>query len=153
MAARIRSRLLGGEILEVPIGAQFGYVQFLGSHRQRGDAILVSPMLHSRQCSFSAGFFSTGYVTFYPACLAVTRKLIEVVAQSPPPKIPTRYRRPAAQARDGRVESWVIEGGWREVVRTELSDAERCLPISGVWDHEFLSKQIAKRWTPQTDGR
>jgi hypothetical protein len=153
VAARIRSRLLGGEILEVPIGTQFGYVQFLGSHRQRGDAILVSPMLHARQTSFSAEFFSSGYVAFYPACLAVTRKLIEVVAQSPPPKIPKRYRRPAAESRKGQVESWIIEGGWREVVKHELSDAERRIPISGVWDHAFLSAQITKRWTPQTDGR
>jgi len=137
----------------VPIGTQFGYVQFLGNHRERGDAILVSPMLHARQSSFSAGFFSTGYVTFYPACLAVTQKRIEVVAQSPPPTIPKRYRRPAAVSRDGKVESWVIEGGWRDVVKHELSDAERSLPISGVWNHEFLSAQIAKRWTPQTDGR
>lgn len=137
----------------MPIGTQFGYVQFLGMHRQHGDAILVSPMLHARKSSFSAEFFSTGYVTFYPACLAVTQKRIEVVAQSPPPTIPKRYRRPAAVSRDGKVESWIIEGGWRDVVKSDLSDEERSIPISGVWDHEFLSAQITKRWTPQTDSR
>jgi hypothetical protein len=47
----------------------------------------------------------------------------------------------------------VIEGGWRNVVRQNLTDAERALPIAGVWSHEFLRKQIANGWTPQTDNR
>jgi hypothetical protein len=151
--AFIRSRLLGGEILEVPIGAQFGYVQYLGSHREHGDAILVNPKLHVRQSSFGAGFFSSGYVTFYPACLAVTQRRAEVVAQSPPPKFPKRYRRPRAVLSDGAVESWVIEGGWRDIVKNKLSDEERKMPIANVLNHEQLSSQIAKGWTPENDSR
>jgi hypothetical protein len=65
--AQIRKRLVGGEILEVPVGDRFGYVQFLGEHREYGEAILVSPKLHDRVAHFATGFFSTGYVTFYPA--------------------------------------------------------------------------------------
>ncbi len=149
--ARIRSRLLGGEILEVPIGTQYGYVQFLGNHREHGDAILVSPALHPRQAHFPAGFFSKGYVTFYPATLAVTQHRAEVVAQSSPPGVPKRYRRPAEVASDGKVESWVIEGGWRNVVKRELSDEERSIPIASVWNHERLSSQIAKGWTPEKE--
>lgn len=150
--ARIRKRLVGGEILEVPVGKRFGYVQFLGEHREYGDAILVSPVLHDRQAHFATGFFSTGYVTFYPAALSVSSKLVEVVAQSSPPSLPKRFRRPKAE-RDGAVESWVIEGGWRDVVRQNLTDEERKLPIAGVWNHQFLREQIAKGWTPETDGR
>lgn len=150
--AKIRKRLVGGEILEVPVGKQFGYVQFIGEHREYGDAILVNPTLHDRQARFATGFFDAGYVTFYPAGVAVSNKLVEVVAQSSPPKFPKRFRRPKAQ-RDGAVESWVIEGGWRDVVKQNLTDEERRLPIAGVWDHELLRKQIAKGWTPETDGR
>jgi hypothetical protein len=150
-AASIRSRLLGGEILEVPIGTKFGYVQFLGNHRLHGDAVLVHPALHTRQSSFAAGFFSSGYVAFYPACLAVTQKRIEVVAQSPPPAIPKRYRRPEAVASGGKVESWVIEGGWRNVTKRELSDEERSIPIAAVWNHEQLSAKISKGWKPELD--
>ena len=51
------------------------------------------------------------------------------------------------------MESWVIEGGWRNVVRQNLTDEERKLPIAGIWNHEFLRTQIAKGWTPQTDSR
>jgi hypothetical protein len=150
--ARIRKRLVGGEILEVPVGKRFGYVQFLGEHREYGDAILVSPVLHDRQAHFATGFFSTGYVTFYPAALSVSSKLVEVVAQSSPPSLPKRFRRPKVE-REGAVESWVIEGGWRDVVRQNLTDEERKLPIAGVWNHQFLREQIAKGWTPETDGR
>jgi hypothetical protein len=151
--ALMRKRLLGGEILEVPVGDKFGYVQFIGEHREYGDAILVSPVLHPRQAQFGAGFFSKGYVTFYPAALAVSTKLVEVVAQSLPPKFPKRLRRPSATQRDGKVESWVIEGGWRKVVRQELSEEERSIPIAGIWNHASLKDHLAKGWTPQTDGR
>jgi hypothetical protein len=143
--------LLGGEILEVPIGTRFGYVQYLGNHRQHGDAVLVNPSLHPRQSSFGASFFSSGYVAFYPACLAVTQKRLEVVAQSPPPAIPKRYRRPESVASGGKVESWVIEGGWRNLIKRELSDEERSIPIAAVWNHEALSAHISRGWTPQTD--
>ncbi|MEO8018724.1 MAG: hypothetical protein ABI769_12985 [Pseudomonadota bacterium] len=151
--ARIRHRLVGGEILEVSVGTKYGYVQFIGSHPKHGDAILVNPALHARQARFASGFFSGGYVTFYPAGNAVARKIVEVVAQSSPPKVPKRFRRPGAVGRDGTVESWVIEGGWRDVVKRELSDEERSIPIAGVWNHELLSKQLASGWTPATDGR
>lgn len=149
--ARIRNRLLGGEILEVPIGARFGYVQFLGNHPEHGDTILVNPALHDRQAHFPAGFFSKGYVTFFPATLEVTQRRAEVVAQSSPPGVPKRYRRPSAVASDGKAEGWVIEGGWRNVIKRELTDEERSIPIAAVWTREKLSAQIAKGWTPEIE--
>jgi hypothetical protein len=151
--SKIRKRLLGGEILEVPVGARFGYVQFLGEHREYGDAVLVNPALHERQAHFPASFFATGYVTFYPASDSVSRKVAEVVAQSSPPQVPKRFRRAGSTLEDGTVENWVIEGGWRNVIKEKLTDEERSIPIAGVWTQEFLGQQIAKGWTPQTDGR
>jgi hypothetical protein len=150
MVPQMRKRLVGGEILEVPVGNRFGYVQFLGVHRDYGDAVLVNPELHERQGRFASDFFATGYVTFYPAAEAVASKLVEVVAQSSPPRLPKRFRRPKSQ-RDGAVDSWVIEGGWRKVVKETLTDEERRLPIASVWKHEFLREQIASGWTPETD--
>jgi hypothetical protein len=148
----MRSRLVGGEILEVPVGAKFGYVQFLGKHPDYGDAILVNPTLHTRQAHFGTGFFSGAYVSFYPAELAVTKKIVEVVAQSSPPKVPKRSRRPAV-TKDGIVESWVIEGGWRRVVKQKLTDEERSFPLAGISNHESLSERLARGWTPELDGR
>jgi hypothetical protein len=77
--------------------------------------------------------------------------VVEVVAQSSPPKLPKRFRRPREIPGDGAVEAWVIEGGWREVVRQNLSDEERRMPIADVWNHESLRQRIANGWTPQTD--
>jgi hypothetical protein len=54
---------------------------------------------------------------------------------------------------DGAVESWVIEGGWRDIVKNKLSDEERKMPIANVLNHEQLSSQIAKGWTPENDSR
>jgi len=150
---QIRKRLVGGEILEVPVGKRFGYVQFLGEHREYGDAVLVNPTLHDRQAHFPTGFFSTAYVTFYPAAVSVSQKLVEVVAQSSPPSLPKRFRRPKSTMEDGAVESWVIEGGWRNVVKQTLTDEERKLPIAEVSDLEFLRQRIANGWTPATDSR
>lgn len=152
MAQQIRSRLVGGEILEVPVGSQFGYVQYIGTHPDYGDAILVNPALHDRQAHFAAKFFSDAYVAFYPAGTSVSQKLVEVVAQSSPPKLPKRFRRPAKTSQDGKVEAWVIEGGWRKVVKSDLSDEERSIPIAGAWDHKSLSEKISKGWTPQKEG-
>lgn len=137
----------------MPVGSQFGYVQFLGTHRKHGEAILVSPELYKRQAAFAASFFSRGYVTFYAACLGVTQKRIEVVAQSTPQSLPKRFRRPSVVLPDGSVESWVIEGGWREVVKKALTDEERQIPIAKVWNHEMLCARIASGWTPATDGQ
>jgi hypothetical protein len=148
----MRKRLVGGEILEVPVGDRFGYVQFLGEHREYGDAILVSPALHDRQAHFPTGFFSKGYVTFYPAANSVARKMVEVVAKASPPSLPKRFRRPKAE-RDGAVDAWVIEGGWRNVVKQTLTDEERKLPIADVWQHEALRERIANGWTPEKDSR
>jgi hypothetical protein len=148
---QIRKRLVGGEILEVAIGDRFGYVQFIGQHPQYGDAILVSPALHARQAHFATGFFSSGYVTFYPAGISVSNKVVEVVAQSSPPKLPKHFRRPRGKPDNGAVATWVIEGGWREVVRQGLTDDERRMPIADVWNHESLRERISKGWTPQTD--
>jgi len=148
----MRKRLVGGEILEVAVGNRFGYVQFLGAHREYGDAILVNPALQDRQAYFGTGFFAAGYVTFYPAGDAVSNKLVEVVAQSSPPKLPKRFRRPKTE-HDGAVDAWVIEGGWRNIVKQTLTDEERKLPIAGVWNHEFLRKRLADGWTPEKDSR
>ncbi|HEU4779678.1 MAG TPA: hypothetical protein VFS58_07315 [Steroidobacteraceae bacterium] len=137
----------------MPIGTQFGYVQFLGKHREHGEAILVNPALHPRQGHFAAGFFAGGYVTFFPATLAVTQRRAEVVAQSSPPSVPKRFRRPGVVLPDGKVETWVIEGGWRKVTKRELSDKERSIPISATWNHETLSAQIASGWRPETDSQ
>ena len=149
----MRKRLVGGEILEVPVGNRFGYVQFLGEHREYGDAVLVNPTLHDRQAHFPSGFFKSGYVTFYPAGVSVSQKLVEVVAQSSPPQLPKRFRRPKATMEDGAVESWVIEGGWRNVVKQTLTDDERRLPIAEVSNLDFLRTRIANGWTPEKDSR
>jgi hypothetical protein len=147
-----------GEILEVPIGARFGYVQFIGKHREYGEGILVSPHLHQQRTDFGVEFFVDGYVTFYPVNLALTRNVMRVVARQSAPKLPRLLRRAGATLADGTVTSWMIEGGWREFLGLKhmtrrLTDAELQLPQAAIWNHAMLVQRIEEGWTPATDPR
>lgn len=147
-----RNKLKAGDVLEFPVGNRFAYLHYIGKHPEYGEAVIVCPRLVERQTSMDSGFFADGYVTFYPAALAPAHGLAEVVAHLPPPGVPTRLRR--AGRRSGiRVETWIIEDGSREVVKSALSEEELRLPIAGIWNHDYLIQRIAEGWNPMNEGR
>lgn len=147
-----RTRVKAGDVLQLRAGERFAYVHYIGKHPEYGDAVLVSPKLHEPQASVASAIFAGGYVAFYPAAAAVAQGLLEVVAHLPPPSLPERLRR--AGARSGRrVETWIIEGGDREVVKAKLSEEDLRLPIAAIWNHELLVQRIAEGWNPMHEGR
>lgn len=147
-----RTRVKGGDVLQLRAGDRFAYLHYIGKHPEYGDAVLVSPGLQERQTSVARENFVSGYVAFYPAAAGVAQGLVEVVAHLPPPNLPERLRR--AGARSGRrVDTWIIEDGSREVVRTKLSEDELRLPIAAIWNHELLVQRIAEGWNPMNEGR
>jgi hypothetical protein len=147
-----RARVKAGDVLRLRAGERFAYLHYIGKHPEYGDAVLVSPKLHELQASVASAIFAGGYVIFYPAAAAVAQGLVEVVAHLPPPSLPERLRR--AGARSGRrVDTWIIEGGAREVVKAKLSEEDLRLPIAAIWNHELLVQRIAEGWNPMNEGR
>src|SRR5262245_57227834 len=132
MVAKFK-RIKAGDVLQVCVAGRFAYLHYIGKHPEYGDAVVVSPRIRERQTSLSSDNFSDGYVTFYPAAAAVAQGLVEVVGHLPPPTVPGRLRR--AGARYGRqVETWIIEDGGREVVKSKLSEEDLRLPIAAIWN-------------------
>ena len=128
-----------------------GYVLYMGTHPEYGDAIAVAPVVVSHRPSVSQEFFDEGYVTFYPARAAVVQGLLTVVGSLTAPPLPSVLRR--AGVRSGRtVETWVIEDEWGETVKRSLGDEERRIPIAAIWNHALLSQRIAEGWKPEQEG-
>ncbi len=74
-----------GDVLELNAPDGVIYAQYLGMHPVYGDAIAVCPVKHTNPVSVDPALFRAGYVTFYPATVAVARGLATVVAHLPSP--------------------------------------------------------------------
>lgn len=138
-----------GDVLRLSTPKGFAYLQYIGRHPEYGDAVLVSAMLGERS---DGRAFSDGYVAFYSASAAVAKRLVEVVDHLVPPKLPQRLRRPGVRSGQ-RVDTWIIENGRGETVKSKLSDAELELPIAAIWNHELLIQRILEGWNPLQEGR
>lgn len=148
-----RPRAKPGDVLELRAADRFAYLHYIGRHPEYGDAVFVGPSLYEQSTALTPEIFANGYVTFYPATAALAQGLVEVVGHLPPPSLPSRLRRPGAIS--GRnIETWVIEDGASELVKTELSAAERQLPIASIWNHQYLVQRLTEKWDPtQTESR
>jgi hypothetical protein len=153
MPASSSHRLTPGAVLAVPVGPQLGLVQYIGEHPELGGCVWVVPRAFASLPADLGDALRDGYCAFIPARAARRRKLADVVGQADLAgrAVPIVTRRAGARAADGTVLTWVIEGPDGSVVRERLSDAERALPVAGVWNVEFLAERIATGWRPETD--
>lgn len=157
MAAASRQKVKIGDLLEVHTSKALAYLQYIGKHPEYGDVIRVLPGQHeSRAAGLSKAVAErSGYLAFYSACAAVARGIVEIVGSCPVPteiEMPRRLRRAGARGRAGEIFSWIIEDDGQEVVRKELTEVERQLPIAAIWDHELLILRIAEGWSPEQEG-
>jgi hypothetical protein len=152
MAALTRRKLKSGDILEVFLPAGIGYVQYVGTHAEYGDAVRVlSGHYASRVADLSGLLSDAGYLAFYPATAAVAEGLVSVAGSLPLPAgcgVPTHLRRAGARAPDGKILTWIIEKDGTDTVCRELTDAERQLPIASIWSHEGLTTRMSQGWSP-----
>jgi hypothetical protein len=151
-SAKARKRLTIGDVLAVQAGDRLAYVQYIGSHPEYGDAILVSPMLHERAVPVTSDLFADGYVTFYPAKAAANQRLVELIDNLPSPPLPDRLRR-AGKRSGGRVDTWIIEDSKRETAKSRFSNDERKLPIAAIWNHALLVQRLVERWDPTLESK
>jgi hypothetical protein len=148
--AKAHKRLNSGDVLKFKVGNRFGHLQFVGTHAEYGDTVLVSPGLKDARDP-DATEFSEAYIAFYPANAAVSQGLVEQIAHWPSPALPDRLRR-AGRRSGKRVETWIVESGLGEIVKTRLSDEELRLPIAAIWNHELLVQRVAEGWNPAQEG-
>jgi hypothetical protein len=147
-----RRRVKPGDVLELVRENCRVYAQYLGRHPHYGDGILVRPTPLVHRPTLTGDLFTDGYVTFYPASLAVARGLAEVIGTLPSGGLPDRFRRSGAIGEGGKTLTWVIEDGRSETVRRQLAEGERELPIAEIWNHEMLFHRVSKHWRPENEG-
>ena len=144
-----------GDVLSVALGDGIAYLQYLGKHKQYGDAVLVSRRFEQAQAAISPLTFAGAYIAFYPVSAAARQDLVQIVGNMPARRVPSRIRR--AGERVGRtIKSWVIEGGLLGLlgkkVKTTLSESELQLPMGQIWDHKFLVTRINEGFHPSKEG-
>lgn len=128
------------------------YLQYLGTHREYGDGVAVSPTAFPCPVPVAENVFGDSYVVFYPARAAVARGLAKVVGWLPPRGIPTRLRRPGARL-GSKVETWIIEDDSREEVKRQLMEDDLRIPLAVIWNHELLLQRVREGWRPENEGR
>ncbi|MFP2930547.1 hypothetical protein ACLESO_36185 [Pyxidicoccus sp. 3LG] len=131
------------------------YLQYTARHPDFGETVIVLPGLYpNRPQKWDALRAQQGYFAFYPVGAALRQGLVELVDEHTLPSghtTPPALRRPGARSRDGKVLSWLVWDGKEEVLRTELSPAERQLPIGAIWNHEMLILRLSEEWRPDHD--
>lgn len=150
-----RSRARPGDILEVKTPRGLAYLQYTARHPDFGDTVRVLPGLHEmRPHEWTEPREQAAYFAFYPVGAALRQGLVELVGSSPVPHgllLPPALRRPGARSRDGRVLGWLVWNGKEEVLKTELSSADRQLPIGAIWNHEMLVLRLTTQWHPKQE--
>jgi hypothetical protein len=141
-----------GDVLELATPDGLIYLHYLGKHPEYGDGVAVSPTRQARRVTPSPDLFRAGYVTFYPVLAAVSQGLVTVIGHLASPGLPKRLRRPGARS-GRRVETWIIEDDFGEIVKRQLSEEEQALPIAAIWNHELLIQRVAEGWRPEMEGR
>lgn len=149
-----RRKVITGDLLEVQTPHGLSYVQYVGKHPEYGDVIRVLPGSYEHRMSdFTALIEKPGYVAFYSARASVAQGLTEIVGSYPLQiEVPRNVRRAGARARTGRILTWIVESNGQEMVRKELTETEKQLPIAAIWDHELLILRISEHWSPQQEG-
>ncbi len=143
------ARLVPGDVLRAAAGEGDVYIQYLGRHREYGDAIAVHPCIVNAGTDIST-LFGNAYVAFYPARAAVNRGLMDRAGHVNPVRdVPLVVRRPGGRGQSG-VENWVIETQESEIFKKELTPSERRLPIASIWNHEMLLSRIKQQWLPES---
>lgn len=82
---------------------------------------------------------------------ALAQGFAEVVGHLPPLALPQQLRRPGVRS-GRRIDTWIIENGNTELVKSKLSDEELKFPIAVIWNHELLVQRLREGWEPTKEG-
>jgi hypothetical protein len=151
----VTTPLAVGDILEISCDGSFAYASYAGKHSWLGEAIwLIAKPLAAPPASWEALFGEAGYFVFFAVQTAIRHKHMRragfaLEAMHP---VPVLVRTVVNKDASGKVLSWLITDGaaLREPRRSsELTAAERQLPIGSIWNYKFLCERIAEQWNPE----
>ena len=145
-----------GDLFEIRTASGSGYFQFVNRHHEFGELIRVLPGVYDArfaQMDTLAGEKEL-YFVFFPVSAAMSRGLVEKIANFPIPLwaqgIPL-LRRPGARGRDGKVLSWFIVSDDGEKLVKELTPNQRQLSLAVIWNDTLLAERIAANWRPSDE--
>jgi len=144
------SNLAIGDILGFECLGGWCYMSYAGKDPTMGDAVWVIPeVLPTQHKDWSSVFARPGFWLFYPAHASIRAKLVQKVGYSEEVirMLPRTRRNIVREDESGAVTSWYITDGTKRVPKLdeELTDEERGLPISEIWNHAFLLEQLGTR--------
>lgn len=144
-----------GDVIEISTPRGLAYAQYATRHPDYGDVIRILPGLFvTRPANLEGLVQEVGFFAFYPLVVAVSRGMVDVVANIQNPagcEGPRKLRRAGARSNEGRALTWVITGENGDYVRENLSLEEKRLPIVAIWNHEMLVQQLASIWHPEQE--
>ena len=147
-----RKRIRAGDVMEIVVGIQIAYIQYIGEHPEYGGTIWVTPRMYNAPAEdITTVMAEDGYYTFYPARTAISRGFVKLVgsASMEGREIPRYLRRAGARGAGGIILTWIVSRGGGEVVKEVLSESEQHLPIGAIWNHEMLVQRISEGWRPE----
>lgn len=144
------ARLAIGDILEFEGLGGWCYLAYAGKDPTMGDAVWVVPEIFpARRNDWANVFNRPGFFLFYPAHATLRAKLVQKAGYSEDAirMLPRLRRNIVSEVEGGVVTSWYITDGTSREPRldSELTDEERRLPISEIWNHAFLLEQLQSR--------
>jgi Regulator of ribonuclease activity B len=145
-----------GDIVEIRTPKGIAYGQYTHWQDLYGELIRILPGLYDhRPESFSElGRSKELYFTFFPLGAAASRDMVEIVTNELVPTSAVKFplmRIPGAITSEGKVLNWEIwngETGWRV---KELTEDQKLLSITGIWDLALLVERIVLGWRPNND--
>ena len=105
-------------------------------------------------CSGRGVFDEIGIITFFALNSVIRDPDVEIIGNA---QVPCRrrsfpiFRIRGQVAKDGTVLQWRFWDGektWPDRPIRTLDDADRGLPIKGVWGKELLMERLESGWTP-----
>jgi len=147
-----KKRMTAGDVFELAIGDRAGHIQYLGEHPRYGSTIRVARGVRSVRPSNLAALFQHPYIAFYPLKATLGKGLVKAVGTMDveSAEVPRRWRRAGAR-RDGRIETWIVDGPDGQAVCRTLEPDQLALPIGAIWNHEMLVERLRTGWTPEME--
>ncbi len=137
-------KVKAGDVIEIKVGRNYAYLQYVGKHTDFGDVVLVNPECGKKVVhGFENSFFDSAFMTFYPIQPAVQAGLAKVVGFLKHPQVPRKVR-----GQIGPEGSGIVWNGIEQTTKKRLSKEEMQYPVAMIWNHEGFLDLLKKKRNP-----